>query len=73
MDVPPTWDPTGTGISQAEAQQQLMLGLYDLCAEAADCQFSEDLVDQLQRVRLAFMDEFVAKFPGHGKGRALWR
>jgi hypothetical protein len=28
---------------------------------------------ELNLVRLEFMNEFAARFPGYGKGRATWR
>jgi hypothetical protein len=30
-------------------------------------------IGELNPVRLEFMDEFAARFPGYGKGRATWR
>ena len=74
MEAPtPTWDPFGRGVTQAEAQQQVMLGLYDLRVDASDAQFSDELVDDLETLRLKFLSEFETKFPGYGKGRAIWR
>ncbi len=35
--------------------------------------FPTELIGELNIVRLKFMDEFEARFPGQGKGRAVWR
>jgi hypothetical protein len=71
--VPEAYDELGNLKDQAEAYQQVMLGLYDLRVEARDAQFPETLIADLERVRLSFMDEFEEKYPGFGKGRATWR
>lgn len=67
------YDELGRLANPAEWQQQVMLGLYDLQSDASVAEFSPEIVDELKQVRLRFMDEFEAKFPGYGKGRAVWR
>ena len=57
----------------AEASQEFMLGLHDLLDEAHLAGFSPDLIARLREVRLLFVDQFEARFPGFGKGRAVWR
>ena len=71
----PTWpyDAKGRLADPAEWQQQFMLGLHDLWSDAAEAAFPGDLVDELNQLRLRFMDEFEKRFPGYGKGRAVWR
>ena len=56
----------------AEDYQQFMLGLHDLIAEAADLQARPDAIQMLADARLLFIEEFGAKHPGYGKGRAVW-
>jgi hypothetical protein len=73
VDVSEELDKLGFPIDPAERMQQVMLGLYDLLDEAHLAQFSPDLLSQLNQLRLRFMDEFEQRFPGHGKGRAVWR
>jgi hypothetical protein len=50
-----------------------MLSFHDLLSEAADAGFSEPLMLELAKLRLKFLDEFEARFPGEGDGRAIWR
>jgi hypothetical protein len=71
----PTWpyDAKGRLADPAEWQQQFMLGLHDLWSDAAEAEFPSDLIDELNQIRLRFMDEFEKRFPGYGKGRAIWR
>ncbi|UVO50284.1 hypothetical protein M0208_07025 [Sphingomonas sp. SUN019] len=57
----------------AERYQVFMLGLYDMLADAGDYGYSPDACQMLDQARLAFMDEFEARHPGYGKGRAVWR
>jgi hypothetical protein len=73
--VLPTWpyDENGRLADPAEWQQQFMLGLHDLWSDAAEAGFPDELVDELNQLRLRFMDEFEKRFPGYGKGRAVWR
>jgi hypothetical protein len=66
-------DEYGFPIDPAERVQQVMLLLYDLLDEAGMAEFPSDLIGELNQVRLKFMDEFERRFPGYGKGRALWR
>lgn len=66
-------DAYGVPIEPAERMQQFMLGLFDLLDEAGQADFPQDLIRDLNVVRLRFMDEFEGKFPGYGKGRAVWR
>lgn len=57
----------------AEAYQHFMLGLFDILAEAGDEGYSPGGCQKLAEARLLFMDEFAARHPGYGKGRAVWR
>lgn len=57
----------------AERYQEFMLGLHDMLADAGDYGYSPDACRMLAAARLAFMDEFEARHPGYGKGRAVWR
>lgn len=66
-------DEYGVPIEPVERMQQVMLGLFDLLDEAGLAEFPADLIGELNLVRLKFMDEFEARFPGYGKGRATWR
>lgn len=70
-----TWpyDENGRLADPAEWQQQFMLGLHDLWSDAAEADFPRELIDELNQLRLRFMDEFERRFPGYGKGRAVWR
>ena len=69
----PSWDPLDRGVTQAQAQQSVMLAFHDLLSEAADAGFPEELLLELAKIRLKFLDEFEAWFPGEGEGRAIWR
>lgn len=66
-------DEYGFPVDPAERMQQGMLGLYDLMDEAGMADFLAEIIGELNIVRLKFMDEFEARFPGYGKGRAVWR
>lgn len=66
-------DEDGRVIDPAERYQQFMLAIFDLLAEAGDEGYSPEAGGKLAEARLLFMDEFEAKFPGYGKGRAVWR
>ncbi|HEY9554889.1 hypothetical protein, partial [Allosphingosinicella sp.] len=66
-------DEYGLPVDPAERMQQVMLCLYDLMDEAGMADFPAELIGELNIVRLKFMDEFEARFPGYGKGRAVWR
>lgn len=74
-DPGPLWlyDEKGRLADPAEWQQQVMLGLFDILDDASEAGFPAHLVEELNRVRLHFMDKFEERFPGYGKGRALWR
>lgn len=56
-----------------EDHQPFMLGLYDIIAEARDLGLAPEGIELLERGRLVLLDEFEAKHPGYGKGRAVWR
>ncbi len=58
---------------EAERYQQFMLALRDILAEAGDDGYSPAACQRLAEARLLFMDEFEARHPGYGKGRAVWR
>jgi hypothetical protein len=66
-------DVYGVPVDPAERMQQVMLGLYDLMDEAGQAGFSDDLIGELNLVRRRFMDQFEDRYPGYGKGRAVWR
>ncbi len=57
----------------AEDYQQFMLALYDLLADGRDLEAREDALSLIAQARLLLIDEFEAKHPGYGKGRAVWR
>ena len=57
----------------AERYQQFMLRLYDAAADAGDYGYSAEAQKKLHEARLLFVDEFEARHPGYGKGRAVWR
>lgn len=57
----------------AERYQQFMLWMHDILAEAGDSEYSETACATLAEARLMFMNEFEARHPGYGKGRAVWR
>src|SRR5688572_1082765 len=63
----PTWpyDENGRLTDPAEWQQQFMLGLHDLWSDAAEAEFPRELIDELNQLRLRFMDEFEMRFPGY--------
>jgi hypothetical protein len=63
----------GYPVEQSEHMQQVMLSLFDIMDEAELAKFPIELIRELNVVRLKFMDEFEAQFPGYGKGRAVWR
>lgn len=67
------YDELGRLRDPALAQQQVMAGLYDLWVEAGDAGFDGELLAELNRLRLRFMDDFEASYPGYGEGRAVWR
>ena len=55
-----------------EDWQDFMLGIFDLIATARDLEANEDAVDLLEDARRMLIVEFQRKFPGYGKGRAVW-
>ncbi|TPG41944.1 hypothetical protein EAH89_28275 [Roseomonas nepalensis] len=57
----------------AEDYQQFMLGLYDLLAAARDLQAQAEAIEMLAKARRMFIEDFEAKHPGYGEGRAVWR
>jgi hypothetical protein len=57
----------------AEDYQQFMLRLFDLMTHAKEAEYAPDGIQLLSNARLIFIDEFERKFPGYGKGRAVWR
>lgn len=66
-------DAYGVPVEPAEKMQQVMLAFFDLLDEADQASFPKGLIGELNIVRLRFMDEFEQRYPGHGKGRAVWR
>jgi hypothetical protein len=65
-------DQYGRLTDPGEAYQEFMLGLYDMEAEAVEAGYSKEACVHLHEARLMFMVEFKKKFPGYGKGRAIW-
>jgi hypothetical protein len=65
-------DKYGRYIDPAEAYQHFMLGLFDVEEEARELGYSKEALARLNEARLMFMAEFKSKFPGYGKGRAIW-
>ena len=64
------------GVTQpdsAEDYQQFMLGLFDLIADAGDGCYAPEGIRLLKDAREVFLKEFEERFPGYGKGRAVWR
>ena len=53
--------------------QDVMLDFFDLVSGARVAEFPDDLTDELERLRLRFLDEYERRYPGHGAGRAMWR
>jgi hypothetical protein len=49
-----------------------MLGLFDVEEEARELGYSKEALARLHEARLLFIAEFKNKFPGYGKGRAIW-
>ena len=66
-------DEHGVPIERAERMQQVMLALFDLMDEADLANFPRELLQELDRVRIQFLDEFERRHPGYGKGRAVSR
>lgn len=68
--------PDSYGVPQPgnpEDYQQFMLGLYDLMEAARDIRACPDAIEMLKKARLLLLDDFEAKHPGFGTGRAVWR
>jgi hypothetical protein len=63
----------GRILDPAERYQHFMLWLFDAVEESREAGFSDEATKRLNEARLLFMDEFEARFPGYGKGRAVWR
>jgi hypothetical protein len=55
-----------------EDWQQFMLGVFDTIEEANNVGAPEAGIRLLSQAREIFKAEFQRKFPGHGKGRAVW-
>ena len=56
-----------------EDYQQFMLALHDVIAHGGDIEAREDALLLIAQARLMLIDDFEAKHPGYGKGRAVWR
>ena len=65
-------DRYGILVDPGEQYQEFMLGLYDTAALARELGYSKKAVTLLHQARIAFLEEFKAKHPGYGKGRAIW-
>ena len=65
-------DAYGRIIDAAERYQHFMLGLFGTLTEAGDEGYSQPAVEKLKEARDLFMADFEARFPGFGKGRAVW-
>ena len=55
-----------------EDWQDFMLGVFDLIATARDIEANDEAVDLLEQARQMLIAEFQRRFPGYGKGRAVW-
>jgi hypothetical protein len=66
-------DKWGFPVDPAERMQQAMLAFYDLVETARMADFSSERLKDLEGLRLKCIDEFEQRFPGEGKGRAVWR
>lgn len=66
-------DKYGDLIDPAERYQEFMLQIYDLWSLAEEYGYSKEAQGILNQARLMFMDEFQARHPGFGSGRATWR
>jgi hypothetical protein len=66
-------DEYGVPIDPAERMQQVMLALFDVMDDADLADFPRELLEELNHVRLQFLDEFERRYPGYGKGRAVCR
>jgi hypothetical protein len=72
-DLSEELDKWGFPVDPAERMQQAMLAFYEMVEAAQMADFSPDLLSKLKQLRLSFIDEFEQRFPGYGKGRAVWR
>ena len=69
----PERDVYGRIIDPVERHHDFLLAFHDLQKEMEDfSDFSGDALKRLEEVRVVFIAEFKGKFPGAGKGRALW-
>jgi hypothetical protein len=50
-----------------------MLQIYDLWALAEKYGYANEARGILNQARLRFIDEFEARHPGFGSGRAVWK
>jgi len=66
-------DQYGVPVEPAERMHQVMFALHDIMDEAHQADFPEELLIELNRVRIQFLDEFERRFPGYGQGRSVWR
>jgi hypothetical protein len=56
----------------AEDWQQFMLGIFDIIEMATNVGADANGVRLLSEAREVFKGEFARRFPGYGKGRAVW-
>jgi hypothetical protein len=66
-------DKYGVLVDPGEQYQEFMLGLYDTEALASELGYSVAALALLHQARLKFLEEFEAKHPGYGLGRAIWK
>ncbi len=71
--MPDEGDKYGDLINSAERYQDFMLQIYDLWAPAEEYGYSKKARGILNQARLVFMQEFQARHPGFGSGRAVWK
>ncbi len=71
--MPDERDKYGDLINPAERYQDFMLQIYDLWALAEQYGYSKEARGILNQARLVFMQEFQARHPGFGSGRAVWK
>lgn len=50
-----------------------LFALHDILADGVDIQANKEALTLLAQARIKFIDDFEAKHPGCGQGRALWR
>ena len=65
-------DQYGTLVDPAEAYEEFLVGLHDILAETDHINAAPGAIAKLRETRSMFIADFKAKFPGRGRGRAVW-